>query len=303
MKLSDAIPMALHASVLASAFACGLGATSTDTPHVPRRPRGLVGAVLSLHVAMPVVAVLLAVVFRLEAPVALGLIAVSLSPVSPWFPRSAVMARAPGYAVGVLTLAAAVSVLMLPAAAAVVDRLLGDGVTRSLAPVGKIVLVAILCPLVAGLVLRQIAPRVAERIEAPAALLASALLLVGALALGASSWHRLGVLVGDGSLIAMAIFVLAGLACGHVLAGGDDERVVLALASAGRHPAVAITLGAAAAERHLLSATLLLYLIVSAVASGGYLAWRARAADAVAAPRGRVIRTKLSLRPSRRVRW
>jgi BASS family bile acid:Na+ symporter len=50
-------------------------------------------------------------------------------------------------------------------------------------------------------------------------------------------------LVGNGTILAFAAFVVVALAVGHFLGGPDpDERTVLALASASRHPAVAIAI-------------------------------------------------------------
>ena len=53
-------------------------------------------------------------------------------------------------------------------------------------------------------------------------------------------------LIGDGTLLATAIFVVAGLAIGHVMGGRDAEYSrVLALATAYRHPALAVSIAAA----------------------------------------------------------
>jgi len=78
--------------------------------------------------------------------------------------------------------------------------------------------------------------------------------------------------------------VAIGLIVGHLL-GGPDPRdcVVLALATASRHPGVALAIAAAnfPQEKRVLGA-ILLYLLISLVVSVAYLAWRRRELASVA---------------------
>ena len=60
-------------------------------------------------------------------------------------------------------------------------------------------------------------------------------------------------LLGNGTLLAMLIMCFAGLAIGYYVGGPEeDNRVVLALATAMRHPAVAITIGQAVGAGHFI---------------------------------------------------
>jgi len=82
-------------------------------------------------------------------------------------------------------------------------------------------------------------------------------------------------LIGNGTLLALAAFVLFGLAIGHLL-GGEDEsnRTVLALSTASRHPGVAIAFAHANfPQQKLAMAAVLLYLLVSVIVSVPYLSW------------------------------
>ena len=76
----------------------------------------------------------------------------------------------------------------------------------------------------------------------------------------------------------MLVFAGVGLAAGHLLGGPDPEnRTVLALSTAPRHPGVAIALAAATfPDQKLAPAAVLRYLLVSAVATKFYLVWNAR---------------------------
>src|SRR5215471_9944965 len=85
-------------------------------------------------------------------------------------------------------------------------------------------------------------------------------------------------LVGHGTVVAIGAFSLAGLAAGHLLGGPDpDDCAVLALATASRHPGVALAIASANFPgQTLVPAAILLYLVVSALVSIPYLAWRLR---------------------------
>jgi BASS family bile acid:Na+ symporter len=96
--------------------------------------------------------------------------------------------------------------------------------------------------------------------------------------------HALAAQIGDYTLLAIVLFTLAGLAVGHLLGGPDgDNRSALALATATRHPGVALAvLHAVIPENKAPAVVVVLYLLVSAVASTPYVAWRKRARGAAA---------------------
>lgn len=95
------------------------------------------------------------------------------------------------------------------------------------------------------------------------------------LALLAGTWRAVWAAVGDGSVVAMVAFVAAGLLVGHLSGAPDPEdSVVLALSSACRHPAIALSIAAANFPDEHFAGTILLYLIVNTIAGAAYLAWR-----------------------------
>jgi BASS family bile acid:Na+ symporter len=77
----------------------------------------------------------------------------------------------------------------------------------------------------------------------------------------------------------MAVFVLAGLVVGHLIGGpAASDRSVLALATACRHPAVAMGVAHLAfPSERATAAAVLLYTIVSLVLTAPYVAWRRKA--------------------------
>ena len=85
-------------------------------------------------------------------------------------------------------------------------------------------------------------------------------------------------MIGDGTVIAFAVFALIGLEVGHLFGGPDPEnRSVLALANASPHPGVAIAVGATLFPgQKLVALAVLLSLIVGSIISIPYTLWRKR---------------------------
>jgi BASS family bile acid:Na+ symporter len=106
-------------------------------------------------------------------------------------------------------------------------------------------------------------------------LVALVLILVGQAA-------AMRALLGNGTLLAAALYIVAGLLVGHVFGGPHSpDRTVLALATVTRHPAVALAAAAAVFPGQTqATAAVLLILIVGMVATAPYAAWRRRHPDA-----------------------
>ena len=146
-------------------------------------------------------------------------------------------------------------------------------------PIAKLVLATVLAPLAAGMLAGRLAPELASRFARPVALIASIVLALGFLAVLLTAWPAIVALTGSGGLLAIAAFVLLGLAVGHSFGGPDPHhRTVLALAAATRHPGVAMAIGSASfpGQKAVLP-VLLLYLVAGAVLTIPYVMWRKRA--------------------------
>ena len=95
-------------------------------------------------------------------------------------------------------------------------------------------------------------------------------------------------LIGNGTILVMVFFALVGFATGHLLAGPDPEdRTVLALSTATRHPGIAIAIVLANyPDQKLAPAAAVLYVLVSAIAAKPYLSWAAREHPGALGPAG-----------------
>jgi BASS family bile acid:Na+ symporter len=238
MNLQILILFALKSSIVLSVFAIGLDSRPKDTISLLNRPAKLARSLLAMDVIMPVLAALTVWTFDLHEAVEVALVALAVSPVPPLLPKKQIKAHGEAsYAIGLLVAAAAVAVVFVPFAIELVGRFFQMTVHVKVWPIAQLVLATILAPLAVGMAVRPIAPVIASRISKSVALIAASLLAVSVLPLLFSKWPAIVALVGNGTIVAIAAFVLAGLAVGHLLGGPDpQDRTVLALATATRHP-------------------------------------------------------------------
>ena len=283
MDLATLIPLGLKTSVAVMVFGLGLSSTIDDALYLFRRPAELVRSLLAMAIVMPLVATLLAAAFDFHPAVKIALIALAISPVPPLLPKK--QRKAGGrasYAVGLLVAAALISIVSVPVAVELLGRGFGTATHHiSFLAVARLAMMAVLGPLLTGLLFRSIAPAIAQRIVRPMSLIATLLLFSCAFAVLISAWQPIVSLIGNGTIVAIAAFIVIGLITGHLLGGPDDEdRSVLALATAARHPGVAMAIASANfPEQRLASAAILLYLGLSAMLSIPYVMWRRRHAE------------------------
>ncbi len=269
------VRLTLTASIVLNVFGLGLEATVSDLACVVRRPALLARSLFPMDVLMPLVAALLAAGFGLRPPVRIALVALAVSPVPPLLPRRT--ARAGGersYTLGLLIVAALVAIVFVPLALECIGHAFRIPLHGPVTAIAKIVALTIAAPLGAGILVRSLAPRPAER--ATRAVITSGLVLLAAGVLPV--FFRAGTaiisLIGNGTLAALACFTLTGLVAGHAMGGPTRRhRIVLALATAFRHPGIAIAIAEANfPEQKLVPAAVLLYLLVAAALSAPYAA-------------------------------
>jgi BASS family bile acid:Na+ symporter len=279
MDLATLIPLALKTSILMTVFGFALNATMDDALYLFRRPSELVRSLLSMNVIMPLFASALAVAFNLHQAVEIALIALAVSPVPPILPKKELKAGGHAYyAIGLLVVAAVLAIVFVPLAVDLLGRVFGRPAHISVATIAQLVLFTVLLPLAAGIAVRHFAPAFADRIARPTSLVAAVLLIVSALSIVYTASPAITSLIGNGTIIAIAAFVIFGLIVGHLLGGPEaEDRTVLALSTASRHPGIALAIASANFPGQKLAlGAVLLYLIVTAVVLLPYLNWRRR---------------------------
>jgi BASS family bile acid:Na+ symporter len=276
MDLATLLPILLRASVFLLVFALALGASFDEALYVFRRPAQFVRSLLAMAIVMPLVAVTLAAAFDLAYAVKLTLIALAVSPVPPILPMKQIKAGgSESYTVGLLFAAALLSIVTVPVIVEMAGRLFDTPAHVPFSAVALIVFVTVIAPLLAGMAVRFFAPAFAQRIARPLSSLALVTLLIGVAPIVYVAFPAAVTLFGNGTVAAFAVFVVAGIATGHLLGGPElENRVVLALATATRHPGIAMAVAhfVAPTEKLVLGAVLW-YLIAGLAVSAVYLAW------------------------------
>jgi len=273
------IQFALKASIVLSVFAIGLDSRPNDTISLVGRPALLAQSLLAMDVIMPVLAAAIVWAFDLHEAVEVSLVALAVSPVPPLLPKKQIKAYGePSYAIGLLVVAATVAVVFIPFAIELLGQFLQMPVHMKVWPIAQLVLMTVLAPLVVGMLFRHIAPLVASRISKSVALVAAVLLAISVSPLLFAAWPAIIALFGNGTIVAIAAFVLMGLAVGHMLGGPDPhDRTVLALATATRHPGIALAIGTTNfPEQKAVLPAILLYAILGVILGIPYVMWRKR---------------------------
>jgi len=279
--------LAIKVSVLVLVFALGLNATAAEATYLFRHPRRLLKGFLAMAVVVPAVAAAFALLTDLPRPVAIAIIAMSISPVPPILPATQLKRGArPEYAYGLLVAAALLSVIVVPVAVIVLGALFGQEASFPPSAVAKIVGISVLAPVALGIVVRHFWTGGAERLGPWLTKVATVVLAVALLPILARAWPAMRGLVGTGMSLAVVLaVVLVAIAAGHLLGGPDrEDRMALAIASAMRHPGVAFALARTIApDEPLVPAAILIYVLVAVVLTGVYSAVRKRLTSGAAA--------------------
>lgn len=283
MTPQQMVGLALKVSIMLTVFGFGLEATRDDLLYVVRRPGLMVRSLASMFVIMPLIAILLTTVFHLQVPVMIALIALSISPVPPLLPRK--IGKAGGvapYGLGLTVTAATLSIVFIPLAVHLIGVYFHRPFAMGPVAVAKLILTSVLLPIAAGMLFERISPALAKSIAKPVGLVAKIMLMLGFLAILVFALPKSFALIGNGTLVALAVFIVIGLLVGNLLGGpGPEERITLSLTTACRHPGVATALAVAnLPNQHNVFSAILLYLVLNAVITAAYMFWRRRSAKA-----------------------
>lgn len=279
MSLAELVALAIKISIFAIVFSLGMSARLDDFMGVLRSPGRLARSLLAMVVVMPLLAVLLVKAFDLPRPVGVMLIALALAPVPPILPGKQTKAGGDAvYAVRLLAAVGLVSIISIPLELELIELAFGMSLSTPPGLVASLVATSILAPLLAGLLVAQFAPSLASRLRPLVSKIGGVSLLAGVAVILVTQWRAMFELVGDGTLLAMAIFVICGLIVGHLLGGPDaDDRTVLAIATASRHPGIALAIAHINyPQEEYLAAAALLFLLTNAALTAPYVFWRKR---------------------------
>lgn len=181
------------------------------------------------------------------------------------------------------------AIVVVPLTMAILSAVFPADARIAAAAIARVVLVSVLLPLAAGMLVRRLAPGFAERASPVLSKVAGLLLLAAFLPIVIVAWPAVRELLGNGTALVMAAVVGTGLLAGHLLGGPDpDDRTALAVASATRHPGMALLIAKANFASEPVAPALMLFLLVAIVVTIPYQVWtKKRAAARVLVPEGR----------------
>jgi BASS family bile acid:Na+ symporter len=242
MDVQILLMLALQASIFATMLTIGMATSGTDLRYLLSQPSRLVRSLLAMNVLWPAVVIIVCRTFSLHPAEIVALVTMSIAPVSNMFTKSMLPLVGPGrgaYAHGLFFASTVLSIVLTPLAVEVINAIFGGEQHVSPRIVAQVVIGNVLLPLGIGLAIGRWWPASTRWI--PAIQKVSGLVLLAcALVIVAATWSLMGSLYREGTVTAIVLIVLAGLAVGHVLGGPDeDDRTVLAHATVSRHPGVA----------------------------------------------------------------
>jgi bile acid:Na+ symporter, BASS family len=276
MTLQTLILAVFKISLFLSVFAVGLKASVSDATYLFRRPRQLTLALLAINVLMPVFAVALVLIFSLEPAVEIALVMLAISPLPPLLTNKLTKVGVKeSYALGLLIAVGLLAILFVPVAMEILEKFANVPLSMSVASIAALVSMTVLIPIGIGIAVHALFRERTERLVKPISQIAAISLLACLAAILVSAAPAIWALVGNGTVIALALFIVVGLAVGHLLGGPVPEnRSALAVSTASRHPGIAAAIAVANyPKQKLVLAAILLYLLVDAIISPLYRYW------------------------------
>lgn len=279
MTIAELASLLIRTSLFALVVSLGMASSWRDATWLLRSPGLLVRSLVSMQILTPLLAITLAVTLPLPPGVKAAIVLLSLSPVPPILPGKELQVGGNRpYAVSLLAVSAVLAIGVIPASLELLEDLttLSLGIAPSV--IAKLVASSVLLPLGVGLLVGAIVPQFGLRASPIVAKSGMGLLILGVLPPLIVAWPAIRALVGDGTLAVCTVLCLTALLIGHLLGGPErGDRTVLALSTAMRHPAIAITLAKAnfGNEPQVIPA-ILLYILVAVVVRVPYLRMSAR---------------------------
>ena len=239
--LQKAIPVAMLVFVLSSMLAMGLGLTVGEIVAPLRNARLVVLSLLVNFVLMPLGALALADVLRLDQPLGVGLLLLGAAAGAPFLPKLAQIAKGNlAFGVGLMVLLMVVTVGYLP----LVLPLLLPGVTVNPAQIARSLFLLMLLPLAGALAVKAYFADVAARTKPLLDRLSNLGLIVLVLLITVANVNNVLAVFGTRGILAGLLFIAIGFVIGWLLGGPDTStRRVLALGTAQRNIAAALVVG------------------------------------------------------------
>jgi BASS family bile acid:Na+ symporter len=276
-----ALLVLIKLSVVALIVAIGMRSTREHALFLLKRPGLLWRSVLAMYGLVPLAVFALVKLLPLKPGSEAALLVLAVSAGAPLLPRKLRIEGDDGYIVSLVLVSSVLAVVLVPLWVFLLDAQFGVASEIRLTTVALLLVKAFLAPLLAGMMIRAFAPKLALRLADPVLAGAGTVLAAAALLLIAMNARLLADTRLSGLAALAAVMVLA-LAIGHAMGGPDPRhRTVLAVSCATRH--VGIALLVAAAFPGAVTLTLVMgYMLTATAVTVPYLVWRRRSGSETA---------------------
>ena len=236
--LNKAATVAMLSFVVSSMLAMGAGLTISQILEPLRNARLVVLALLANFVLMPLGALALAKVLRLDEPFGVGLLLLGCAAGAPFLPKLAELAKGNlAFAVGAMVLLMVVTVAYLP----VVLPLLLPGITVDAWKIARSLVLLMLLPLAIGLALKARYQDLARRVKPVLDWISNVSLILLVVLITAANIDKVLQVFGTRGILAGLLFIALGLGTGWLLGGPNaDTKRVMALGTGQRNIAAAL---------------------------------------------------------------
>lgn len=239
--LSKTVPIAMLAFVVSSMLAVGVSLTVGQILTPLRNSRLVSLALLANFVLMPLGALMIARLLRLDEPLGIALLLLGTAAGAPFLPKLAGIAKSNlAFAVGLMVLLMVLTVGYMP----LVLPLLIEGVSVDPTKIARSLVLLMLLPLGAGLLVKARFCHLADGIRNTLNRISSlSLALLIVLLLMTNIQNVIG-LFGTRGILASILFLLGGVGIGWLLGGpAFGTKGALALGTAQRNIAAALVVG------------------------------------------------------------
>ena len=194
-----------------------------------------------MNVVMPLIVIAVTRALDLPLEIRAALVAISISPVPPILQKNQLGAGGRiEFVTGLLVAMSALAIVLVPLWVWIIDRVFARHGDLGPLAVAKVMLTTVFLPLALGLLVRRFVPA-AQRASSVVMGIAGVLLAIVSAILIWGMWPQIRIFIGNGPILVIVAIVVVGLIVGHVLGGPNEgDRTALAMATASRHPAVAL---------------------------------------------------------------
>lgn len=256
-------------------FSRGLRTPISDLRYFGARPVLLLKSLLSVDLLVPLIAIATIILVMPAKSTSIGLLLLAASPAAPLVLNN--ISKAGGkadYAVNLQVMLASLAIITTPITLFLLSSASNLNLAVSSLAVAGQVGVAILLPIVVGMVFRWLFPAMAMKIIRPLEVL-SRIVLILVFILVILFTYRLLLMLDIKSYLAIALMTVGSLIVGHLMASRlPEEQTALAIESASRNSGLALLIASDFVALEQALPMLIPYMITSALITFIYVRYR-----------------------------